>query len=213
MTGLNVFPLLSCLSISLSQSLPLSRPLKTFSKLFEAIFRFIEIVNLFSIALASHNVRATVPSNIPVSNNFIPRDHLKTQSNMEKVERWSESKQMKLNLKKTKNICFNFSRDKQFNTDIKLNNESIETVNETKLLGTIISDDLKWNRNTDNIVKETNKRMQLLHKASKFTNNTRDLKQFICCKSGASWTNQPWCGIPASHKRIGMILKEYRSLL
>ena len=29
----------------------------------------------------------------------------------------------------------------------------------------------------NNIVKETNKRMQLLHKASKFTNNIKDLKQ------------------------------------
>ena len=96
---------------------------------------------------------------------------------MEKVERWSKSKEMKLNIKKTKNICFNFTKDRQFSTDIKLNNESIETVSETKLLGTIITDDLKWNRNTNNIVKETNKRMQILHKAAKFTNNTKDLKQ------------------------------------
>ena len=103
----------------------------------------IEIINLFSIGLASHNTKATVPSNIPISNNFMPRKHLKTQSNMERVVKWSESKQMKLNTKKTKNICFNFTRDKQFSTDIKLNNESIETVSETKLLGTIISDDLK----------------------------------------------------------------------
>ena len=96
---------------------------------------------------------------------------------MERVERWTESKQMKLNIKKTKNMCFNFTRDKQFSTDIKLSNESVETVSETKLLGTIITNDLKWNRNTDNIVKETNRRMQILHKASKFSNNTRDLKQ------------------------------------
>ena len=137
----------------------------------------IEIINLFSIGLASHNLKATVPSNIPVSNIFIPREHLKTQSNIEKVEKWSESKQMKLNVKKTKNMCFNFSRDKQFSTNIRLHNEPIETVNETKLLGTIITSDLKWNKNTEHIVKETNKRMQLLHKASKFTNNLRDLKQ------------------------------------
>ena len=65
----------------------------------------------------------------------------------------------------------------QFSTDIKLNNESIETVSETKLLGTIITNDLKWNKNTENIVKDTNKRMQILHKATKFTNNIRDLKQ------------------------------------
>ena len=137
----------------------------------------IEIINLFSIGLASHNMKTTVPSNIPVSNNFIPREHLKTQSNLERVERWAKEKQMKLNVKKTKNICFNFTKDKQFSTDIKLNNETIETVSETKLLGTIITNDLKWNKNTNNIVKETNKRMQILHKATKFTNNMRDLKQ------------------------------------
>ena len=137
----------------------------------------IEIINLFSIGLASHNMKATVPSNIPSSNVFIPREHLRTQSDMKKVESWTQRKQMKLNVKKTKNIIFNFSKDKKFSTDVRIGNESIETVSETKLLGTIITDDLKWNKNTNNIVKETNKRMQLLHKASKFTNNTRDLKQ------------------------------------
>ena len=34
-------------------------------------------------------------------------------------------------------------------TDVKIGNESIETVSETKLLGTIITDDLKWNKNTN----------------------------------------------------------------
>ena len=71
----------------------------------------IEIINLFSIGLASHNVKAAVPSNIPVSNNFIPREHLRTQKDMEKVEKWTQSKRMKLNVKKTKNIIFNFSKD------------------------------------------------------------------------------------------------------
>ena len=46
------------------------------------------------------------------------------------------------------------SKDKKFNTDVKIGNESIETVRETELLGTIITDDLKWNKNTNNIVKE-----------------------------------------------------------
>ena len=118
---------------------------------------------------------------------------------MERVERWSEGKQMKLNIKKTKNICFNFSRDKQFSTDIKLHNESIETVSETKLLGTIITSDLKWNRNTESIVKDTNKRMQILHKATKFTNNIRDLKQIYMLQ-----ISYLLFGIRASHKKIEM---------
>ena len=74
-------------------------------------------------------------------------------------------------------MIFNFSRNNQFTTKLNVNETDIEVVKETKLLGTVITDDLKWNRNTENIVKETNRRMQLLHKASKFTNNTKDLKQ------------------------------------
>ena len=84
---------------------------------------------------------------------------------------------MKLNTSKTKNIIFNFSKNSQFSTEVKLNGEVIETVEETKLLGTVITNDLKWERNTDKIIKEANKRMFFLHKLSKFTKNKEDLKK------------------------------------
>ena len=51
----------------------------------------------------------------------------------------------------------------------------MEVLNKTKLLGTIITSDLRWNENTDKIVKDANKRMKLLHVASKFINNNQDL--------------------------------------
>ena len=47
---------------------------------------------------------------------------------------------------------------------------------EAKLLGTIITDNLSWNRNTHELVKKAFKRMQLLFKAAKFTNSKEDLK-------------------------------------
>ena len=53
----------------------------------------------------------------------------------------------------------------------------IETVKETKLLGTLLTDRLDWNRNTEKIVKESNKRMVFLHRTSKFTCNKSDLKK------------------------------------
>ena len=56
-----------------------------------------------------------------------------------------------------------------------MNGERLEVLNETKLLGTIISSDLKWNKNTDKIVKDANRRMKMLHVAGKFINNNRDL--------------------------------------
>ena len=83
---------------------------------------------------------------------------------------------MKVNEKKTKNLIFNFSKNYQFSTDIKLKGEGIETINNIKLLGTTITNDLKWNENTKMIVKSSNKRMQFLHRAAKFTNNISDLK-------------------------------------
>ena len=84
---------------------------------------------------------------------------------------------MVLNIQKTKNMIFNFSRNSQFSTEIKLNGQVIETVNETKLLGTIITDKLDWKRNTENIVKEANKRMSFLNRSSKFASNRQDLKK------------------------------------
>ena len=53
----------------------------------------------------------------------------------------------------------------------------VETVSETKLLGTIITSDLNWKKNTQSLVRQSNKRMSFLHKASKFTSNINDLKR------------------------------------
>ena len=54
----------------------------------------------------------------------------------------------------------------QFSTDLKLGGEVIETVSETKFLGKkIITSDLNWKKNTQTIVKQSNKSMSFLHKA------------------------------------------------
>ena len=59
---------------------------------------------------------------------------------------------------------------------MSVDDENIELVNEAKLLGTFITDDLKWNKNTKEIVKKAYRRMQLLNRAAKFTTNRRDLR-------------------------------------
>ena len=84
---------------------------------------------------------------------------------------------MKLNEKKTKNMIFNFTKKYQFTVDLSVNGKKIEVVDETKLLGTYITNDLKWNKNTSEIVKKAYKRMPLLNKAAAFTTNRQDLKK------------------------------------
>ena len=111
------------------------------------------------------------------SNIFIPGENLMSQDHLNRIDRWTDEKKMKLNVSKTKNLIFNFSKNNQFSTEVKLNGEVIETVSETKLLGTIITNDLKWEKNIERIVKESNKRMAFLHKLSRFTKNKQDLKK------------------------------------
>ena len=102
---------------------------------------------------------------------------------------------MELNAKKTKTMVFNFSSKYQFTTDILLKNERIDIVEQAKLLGLILTSDLKWDENTNYLVKDANRRMLMLRAAAKFTSDKQVLKQIyysrIRCKleqSAAVWS-------------------------
>ena len=99
---------------------------------------------------------------MPVHNQILPAQHLRSQKDLEKIGELTKKQKMKLNLKKPKNMIFNYSKKYKFSTKLSFENENIETVKEAKLLGTILTDDLKWNRNTAAIVKKAYGRMQLL---------------------------------------------------
>ena len=92
---------------------------------------------------------------------------------------------MKLNQKKSKVMIFNFTNNYKFTTRLMLNNENIEVVNKSKLLGTVITDKLTWDENTNYLVKKAYNRMQLLHKVASFTSSKEEKKnnlQFIHTK-------------------------------
>ena len=103
---------------------------------------------------------------------------------------------MELNAKKTKCMVFNFTKKHKFTTDLSLKGQRIEIVDQAKLLGLILTSDLKWEQNTDYLVKDANRRMVMLRAASKFTSDKNVLKQIyysrIRCKleqSAAVWSS------------------------
>ena len=65
----------------------------------------------------------------------------------------------------------------QFSTRLKLKNKNIEIVKSTKVLGTIISDNLKWDENSAYLINKFNKRIVLLRKVATFCNDERELTQ------------------------------------
>ena len=70
---------------------------------------------------------------------------------------------MKLNPKKCKEMLINFMQNDNFTTRlIVLGNNTVECVTTYKLLGIIISDDLKWNAHIDYISTKASKRLYSL---------------------------------------------------
>ena len=118
----------------------------------------LEIVNLLTVGLTSFNIKQQVPSDIPPHNQFIPADNLKSQVWLEKIDSWTENQKMMINEKKTKTMIFNFTDNFQFTTRLQLKKENVEVIKSIKLLGTILSDDLKWDMNTASIVKKSSQR-------------------------------------------------------
>ena len=136
----------------------------------------LEIVDLLTVGITSYNLKMHVPSDVPVHNQFIPANSLKSQDWLEKINQWTVEQKMLINEKKTKSLIFNFTEKYQFSTRLLLNDEILEVLESTKLLGTIISNDLSWDLNTMNIIKKANARMELVRKVASFGAPEDDLK-------------------------------------
>ena len=136
----------------------------------------LEIVNLLTVGISSMNIKNSVPSDLPCHNQFIEATKLKSQEWLNEIDQWTENQKMLINGKKTKTMIINFTENYQFSTRLKLKNENVEVINSTRLLGTILSDDLGWDLNTASIVKKANARMALLRKVASFGTPPEDLK-------------------------------------
>ena len=135
----------------------------------------LELLNLILIGLASYNFHHHVASDIGIDQLFLPTENIKSQESLNKIQAWTDANKMKLNEKKSKVMVFNFTNDYQFATRLCIGNNLLETVTSTKLLGTIIQSDLKWQENTDMLVKKGYQRMMILHKLYEFNVPDEDM--------------------------------------
>ena len=84
---------------------------------------------------------------------------------------------MQLNKKKSNVMLFNFNKNFQFTSRHEMENEVLEVINETKLLGVIVNNRLDWDSNTSTLVKRSNARMRLLLKLVDFGVPQDDLER------------------------------------
>ena len=140
----------------------------------------IEILNLISIALKSYNFQQHVASDIAIGNRFLEPKDSESQEYLDKISRWTKHQEMQLNCEKTKYMIFNPSKNHQFNTRLEIEGQVIEQVNEAKLLGVVIRDDLSWRSNTELITKKAYKRMIILKNLFHFNLPIEEMLEIYC---------------------------------
>ena len=65
-------------------------------------------------------------------NGYIEAKHLKIQENIDSICKWTRSKQMKINLKKSCGIIFNFTDKYKFTSRLNIDGHPLKLVEETK---------------------------------------------------------------------------------
>ena len=88
---------------------------------------------------------------------------------------------MKVNDSKTKVMLFNTARKTDFEPLVAVpDGDHLEYVNETKLLGTILTEDLKTFKNTQHMVAKAFRRMWLLRRLANLTSDKQELQETYC---------------------------------
>ena len=95
---------------------------------------------------------------------LLPPEASIMNSEMEKLCRYTEEHQMEINIRKSKVMLFNPHRRYDFMPDIQINNQPLEVVEKTKLLGIILTSNLKWSENTKNLTSRAYSRLWTLRR-------------------------------------------------
>ena len=97
-----------------------------------------------------------------------------------KVVDFATLQKMKLNLKKCKEMLLNFRKYSTCIPSLKFNDTTLERVPSFKLLGLWIDNNLKWQTNTDYIIRKAAvKRLFLLKVLKKYGASRDDMKRFF----------------------------------
>ena len=91
---------------------------------------------------------------------------------------YSDNNDLLLNAPKCKELVIDFRINKTPIVPLTIKGENIEIVKESKFLGTIISDDLKWDKNIESIIKKAQQRMYFLRQLKKFKLSSEILVRF-----------------------------------
>ena len=87
---------------------------------------------------------------------------------------------MTINMSQTMAIIFNPCTSIDFQPELALDNHEIEVVEEMRLLGVMITSDMKWASNTHHMVTRGNKKLWVIRRLKKSGAKVEDLVDIYC---------------------------------
>ena len=105
----------------------------------------------------------------------LPSYESRVYKQLHQINNYAKQNEMQINFKKTKIIVFNPCTKKDFMPELTIENYQLEVVEEVKLLGLVITSDMRWSANTANMVSKANKRMWILRRLKNMGAKALDL--------------------------------------
>ena len=122
----------------------------------------LELVMLNSL-LTEYNFKQHVASDIGIDEQYVAANSLETQNILNNISEWTDQNLMQMNSDKTKYMVFSRS-EKEFATRLTVKGQTLERIEETKLVGVWLTTWLDWDKNTRETCKKAYARMTMLTK-------------------------------------------------
>lgn len=116
------------------------------------------------------------------------------QFTLDGINLWCEENDMALNAQKCKEILICFWKKKPIFQQLTVNDYLVEQVKSAKLLGLMLSSDLKWNEHVAHIVKKSSRRLYMLRLLKRAKADTKTLISVYttCIRPILEYCNQIW---------------------
>ena len=140
------------------------------------------------------------------------------QEALDKVYEWSHANNLYINPSKTQELLIHFFKVKPKVSELSINGEKIEQVDNAKLLGIYISNKLDWEVHTQHIIAKASKRLYYLRQLKHAGTSSADLRkvylsivrpvlEYACTVWCTSLTNKQSAEIETIQKRACKIIK------
>ena len=142
-------------------------------------FKYIDDLSILELLLLSgllteFNYHQTVPSDIGTDQLYLPPETFATQSNLNEISDWTNRNLMKINKEKTSYMIFSRMKT-DFATRLHIEGQKLDRVMESKIVGVWLQSDLKWGKNTRELVKKAYSRLSMISKLKYVGVSTEDL--------------------------------------